>query len=198
MTRSFKHLVVLVQTWVPFVILADGRYQQSGERWLWLLLTKVLRFITPALAPLMWFSLWAMLERFVAISDIIEEMLKQAAWEPYISQANWCSLFGPSLQKGQHQYYGQVHHPNAEKGILKSWVNGIYLKQYLIVESALFIEEVKELGICFASPKVQISNFEVTPDYKSVWVYLVWIQISHQTHSGSDYMSRLRRPKWTA
>lgn len=84
MTRSCKHLVVLAQTWVPFVIWADGRHQHSGEWWLWLLLTKVLRFITPALATLMRCSLRTMLEWFVAVSDIVEEMLKQRGMKQWV------------------------------------------------------------------------------------------------------------------
>ena len=35
----------------------------------------------------------------------------------------------------------------------------------LVVESALLVEILEELAICFTAPEVQIANFEVTPDY---------------------------------
>lgn len=40
--------------------------------------------------------------------------------------------------------------------------NGI---SYLIVESTLFVEEIEELAIGFATPEVEVTNLEVTPDY---------------------------------
>ncbi len=38
---------------------------------------------------------------------------------------------------------------------------------HLVVETALLIEEVEELGVCFTSPEVKVANLEVTPDCAS-------------------------------
>jgi hypothetical protein len=35
---------------------------------------------------------------------------------------------------------------------------------YLIVEAALFVEVVEEFGIGLASPKIHVTDLEVTPD----------------------------------
>ena len=35
---------------------------------------------------------------------------------------------------------------------------------YLIVESTLAVQELKELHVCVSSPEVKVANFEVTPD----------------------------------
>ena len=38
------------------------------------------------------------------------------------------------------------------------------IETYLVVESALLVEEVEELGVRFASPKVEVTDLKVAPD----------------------------------
>lgn len=37
-------------------------------------------------------------------------------------------------------------------------------KSYLVVEATLLIKELKVFAVRFATPKVEVTNFEVTPD----------------------------------
>ena len=38
---------------------------------------------------------------------------------------------------------------------------------HLVVEAALLVEEVEELGVSLAPPEVEVANLEVTPDFAS-------------------------------
>lgn len=77
--------------------------------------TEVLGRVTPALSTFVGFSLRAMLERFVAISNVIEEVLivHQFGWKQ-----NGCHegnlQFDPSLQRERPQYCGLERLPIAK------------------------------------------------------------------------------------
>ena len=55
-------------------------------------------------------------------------------------------------------------------------------KSYLVVEATLLIKELKVFAVRFATPKVEVTNFEVTPNCKfhvlvfsyTFYKYMIW------------------------
>lgn len=116
-------------------------------------------------------TLWAVLEGFMSITDVIKEMLGKRVIRNSGRVENHMvtsSQFVPSWRKVRRQDCEQEHHPSASKNKTRvSWMEKLLQKRIstnLVVETTLFIEEVEELAVGFASPQVHVGDFEVTPD----------------------------------
>lgn len=96
-------------------------------------MVKILSWVTPASGFRVQISLGAMLEGFVTIPNIIEEV----------------ELILPREKRRTYAVYRRI-------------------TPTLVIEAALFIQIVKELGIGFISPKVHIGNLEVTPEMTTI------------------------------
>lgn len=62
---------------------------------------------------------------------------------------------------------------------------------HLVIESTLGVEELEELHVSLTSPEVEVSNFEVTPDWIERYYQKIQ-QICANTYSGNDYTCCLR------
>ncbi len=94
-------------------------------------------------------ALWTVLERFVPVANVLEEV----------------DLVFPSEQRGTDAMNRCIS-PSLRK---ESWFSRFHAIRYavsthLVVEPALLVEEVKEFHVSLPSPEVQIANFEITPD----------------------------------
>jgi len=108
-----------------------------------------------------------MLEGFMAIANVVEEILEwRASTEKRQSQLVY-SQFAPSSQKGRHRYCEQVHHPISRK-VLRNRQSRYDCAAYLIIESTLLIQEIEEFRITFASPEFEAADFKITPDLEVV------------------------------
>ena len=69
---------------------------------------------------------------------------------------------------------------------------------YLVVESALLVEEVEELGVRLASPEVEVTDLKVAPDWDRYMPNVnsvAWASTMMNTYSGSCCRSRPRHQK---
>jgi hypothetical protein len=91
-----------------------------------------------------------MLEGFVAITNIIEEVKLVTPREQRCTYAMYRCI-APPLWVHKSLVYFRAPIPSVQT--------------HLVIETTLFIQIVKELGIGFLSPEVHIGYLKVTPDY---------------------------------
>jgi hypothetical protein len=107
------------------------------------------------------------------------------------------SLFVPSWRRELLQYCVRVHHPNAVRVVSDEEYRSPG-ETNLIVEPALLIEKVKEFRICFASPEIKVTYFEVAPNYSNFSQRVGHLSALRRAHNGIGYRFRrhhqIRRP----
>ena len=109
--------------------------------------TEVLFFVTPAFASLVIFALRTMLERFVSITDITEEVyLIFACKKRCANTMHGC--ISPTLQV--------VPYEDCRNYRLSD--------THLVVKPAFLVQKVKELHVRFPSPQIKVRDLEVAPD----------------------------------
>ena len=63
--------------------------------------------------------------------------------------------------------YGRISPSLRKQSISTPRCSAASAISHLVVEAALLVEEVEELGVSLAPPEVEVANLEVTPDFAS-------------------------------
>jgi hypothetical protein len=112
-------------------------------------------------------SLWAVLERFMPIANIIEEMLRYKTNDTVrlkLGRKLTHNLILLSKQGSTDAMNRSISPALKDVDQYLQFLKPIAIT-HLIIESSLGIQEFKKLRVGLAPPEVEVADLEIAPDY---------------------------------